>query len=116
MMMMIKRIMMLAAWALIACCPIANSFIYRSSVQHTFNTNSMLGRKQRGEVGKTTAAPSGKTVEGAGVGRSSGAVAIEEKVRIPRVPSTLDPERVTRRVDSPFHILGKGGDGEAITE
>ncbi|CAB1102638.1 unnamed protein product [Ectocarpus sp. CCAP 1310/34] len=113
MMMMIKRIMILGAWAFVACCPIANSFVYRfSPMQHTFNTNSMLGRKQRGEVGKTIGVPSGKTIDGAGVGRSSGAVAIEEKLRIPRVPSALDPEGITRRVDSPLHILGKGGDGE----
>ncbi|CAN0375116.1 unnamed protein product, partial [Ectocarpus sp. 8 AP-2014] len=91
--MMIKRVMMLAAWAFVAGCPMANSFVYRSSVQqHTFNANSMLGRKQRGEVGKTIGVPSGKTIDGAGVGRSSGAVAIEEKVRIPRVPSALHPE------------------------
>ncbi|CAN0151367.1 unnamed protein product [Ectocarpus sp. 6 AP-2014] len=113
--MMIKRVMMFAAWAFVAGCPIANSFVYRSSVQHnTFNTNSMLGRKQRGEVGKTIEVPSDKTIDGAGVGRSNGAVAIEEKVRIPRVPSALDPEGITRRVDSPLHILGKGGDGEGV--
>ncbi|CAM9675988.1 unnamed protein product [Ectocarpus sp. 12 AP-2014] len=113
--MTIKRIMMLGALAFIACCPIANSFVYRfSPVQRTFNTNSMLGRKQRGEVGKTIGVPSGETIDGAGVGRTSGAVAIEEKVRIPRVPSALDPEGTTRRVDSPLHLLGKGGDGEGV--
>ncbi|CAN0125611.1 unnamed protein product, partial [Ectocarpus sp. 13 AM-2016] len=113
--MAIKRIMMLGSLAFIACCPIANSFVFRfSPVQHTFNTNSMLGRKQRGEVGKTIGVPSGETIDGAGVGRTSGAVAIEEKVRIPRVPSALDPEGTTRRVDSPLHLLGKGGDGEGV--
>ncbi|CAN0416364.1 unnamed protein product, partial [Ectocarpus fasciculatus] len=108
-MMMIKRVMMLAAWAFVARCPaIADSFIYRGSAKSIVNTNSMLARKQVGQAGKTTGASSGKTTERAGVGRSSGGVAIEVKVRIPRVPSALDPEGVTRRVDSPLHILGKG--------
>lgn len=109
-MMMIKRVMMLAAWAFVACCPsIVNSFVYRSA-KFAYNANSMLDKRVK--VGKTTGAPSGKTVDGAGVGRSSGGVAIEGKVRIPRVPSALDPEGVTRRVDSLLHILGKGEDGE----
>ncbi|CAN0298964.1 unnamed protein product, partial [Ectocarpus fasciculatus] len=117
-MMMIKRVMMLAVWAFVACgLPIANSFIYRGSVKSSHNTNSMLARKQVGQAGKTTGAPSGRTIERAGVGRSSGGLAIEEKkVRIPRVPSALDPEGVTRRVDSPLHILGKGEDGEVLPD
>ncbi|CAM9773058.1 unnamed protein product [Ectocarpus fasciculatus] len=115
--MMIKRVMMLAAWAFVACCPsMANSFIYRGSVKSSHNTNSMLARQQVGQAGKTIGAPSGKTIERAGVGRSSGGVAIDEKVRIPRVPSALDPEGVTRRVDSPLHILGKGEDGEVMPD
>lgn len=124
-MVMIMRAIKFVAYVFAAGCPItADAFVYRSAAATTFgraNRNSISRQQQarqqiqvKNNKGTDSAIvghdriPSSSSPSAAGRGHLAG----EAGIRIPRVPSALDPEGVVRRVGTPLRMMSQDGTTE----